>query len=260
MAQFVFIGCGRMGSALAEGAVRAGAIAPARLYCVDADTSAAEALASRLGAHVGQPDGPAVWVIAVKPHHVPQAISAAPVASGDLVLSVAAGVRLEAIRAAVPPGVRVARAMPNTPALIGQGITGVLGEPEDRALLDELFGAVGEVVHLDDEAQFDAVTAVSGSGPAYVFVAIEALADGGVAMGLPPEVAMRLATQTVLGAAALAKAETAHVSELRDRVASPGGTTVAGLAALERAGFRAAIMDAVRAATERSKELGEPAG
>jgi pyrroline-5-carboxylate reductase len=153
--------------------------------------------------------------------------------------------------------VSLIRAMPNTPALVGEGITGVLASGESRALADSLFGAVGEVVHLTDEAQFDAVTAVSGSGPAFVFVAIEALADGGVAMGLPREMATQLAIQTVLGAATLARTEKVHVAELKDRVASPGGTTIAGLAALENAGFRAALIEAVRAATLRGRELGK---
>lgn len=257
--RLVLIGCGRMGSALAHGVVRAGALAADRIHCVDTDDAAATSLAGSLGAHRGIP-GPAhectVWVVAVKPKMVAGALRAVPIAAHDVVVSVAAGVSLASLAEVVPAGVPVVRAMPNTPALIGEGITGVLAPPGAGALADELFGAVGRVVHLDDESQFDAVTAVSGSGPAYVFVAIEALADGGVAMGLPRRVAVELAVQTVLGAAALARAESAHVAELKDRVASPGGTTIAGLAALERAGFRAALMEAVRAATERSRELG----
>ncbi len=256
----VVVGCGRMGSALAEGAVRAGALSPARLFCIDANPAAATLLAERVGARVGAPTrtGGTAWIIAVKPQYVVEALRGLEIAAGDVVISVAAGVRRSTIRAAIVDGVSIVRAMPNTPALIAQGITGVLAESADVELTDALFGAVGEVVHLTDEAQFDAVTALSGSGPAYVFLAIEALADGGVAMGLPHEMAMRLAKQTVLGAAALATAQSVPVAELRDQVSSPGGTTVAGLAALDRGGFRAAIIDAVRAATERSRELGAP--
>lgn len=255
----VLVGCGRMGSALTQGAFAAGAIDAKRLYCVDTNEHQAQQLATSLGAHVGQPDDGerALWVLAVKPHHIDDAIRASAIGPDDVVISVAAGIRTPQLRDLLPKGATLIRAMPNTPALVGEGITGVLASFEGRAHADALFGAVGEVVHLTDEAQFDAVTAVSGSGPAFVFVAIEALADGGVAMGLPREMATKLAIQTVLGAATLARTEKVHVAELKDRVASPGGTTIAGLAALEHAGFRAALIEAVRAATLRGRELGE---
>jgi len=252
------LGCGRMGSALAQGVVRGGAVDPAQLCCIDVDERTAAALARELGATVGPPtEGKTIWVVAVKPHHVAGALSSIVVGSDDVVVCVAAGITLAAIRAQLPTATPVVRAMPNTPALVGEGITGVLADDGWAEVADQLFGAVGAVAHLGEEKHFDAVTAVSGSGPAYVFVAIEALADGGVAMGLPRDIALQLATQTVLGAAALARAEDVHVAELKDRVASPGGTTIAGLTALERGGFRAALIDAVRAATERSRELGK---
>jgi pyrroline-5-carboxylate reductase len=152
------------------------------------------------------------------------------------------------------------RSMPNTPALIGEGATAFVASPEttdaDRSAARLLFEAVGTAWEAPDEALLDAVTGLSGSGPAYVFVFLEALGDAGVRMGLPRDAAHALATQTVLGAARLALASGRTPADLRDQVASPGGTTVAGLERLEAAGFRSAIEQAVEAATRRSRELG----
>lgn len=254
------VGCGKMGSALLCGAVDSGAVEPARVWCIDADPAAAQILATRIGGHQGDPPGgePTLWIIAVKPGDVDAALAAREFGEADVVVSVAAGVQLRQLREGLPPGTRVVRSMPNTPALVGHGITGVYGaDGEAVTLATHLFASVGEVVKLKDEAHFDAVTAISGSGPAYVFVAIEALADGGVLMGLDRETATALATHTVLGSAALAEAEDVHVAQLKDRVASPAGTTIAGLEALESRGFRDALIAAVRAAAERSRELGE---
>lgn len=253
------VGCGRMGSALVQGAVGAQALDPRRLWCSDLEQPKASQLAMKLGAHLGEPpEDRTLWIIAVKPHHVAATVTALSVRHNDVIISVAAGTPRHRIEEAMSGDAAVVRAMPNTPALVGAGMTAVLADTaEPRSLADELFGAVGDVVHIADESLFDAVTAVSGSGPAYVFVAIEAIADGGVAMGLSREIALKLAVQTVLGAATLAKSAGAHPAELKDQVASPGGTTIAGLTALEQAGFRSALIDAVRAATERGKELGE---
>lgn len=253
------VGCGKMGSALIRGAVDADAIDPQRLYCIDAHGPAAQTLSEDVGGHVGAPPvgEPALWVIAVKPHDVRAAIEELDVTAGDVLLSAAAGVTLTALQTAAPDA-RIVRSMPNTPALVQSGITGIYSQDEDAlGLAETLFASVGEVVRLSSESQFDAVTAVSGSGPAYVFVAIEALADGGVLMGLDRATATKLAIHTVLGGAALAHSEPTHVAELKDRVASPGGTTIAGLAALEKAGFRTALISAVKAAAKRSRELGE---
>jgi pyrroline-5-carboxylate reductase len=149
--------------------------------------------------------------------------------------------------------------MPNTPALVGEGATAVCGgrfaTADDLALSRRLFEVVG-TVHAISEAQMDAVTGLSGSGPAYVFTIIEALADGGVEAGLPRETALALATQTVLGAARLVRESGEHPAVLRDRVCSPGGTTIAGIKALEEGGLRAACMEAVTRAADRSRELG----
>src|SRR5690606_36923570 len=154
----------------------------------------------------------------------------------------------------------VVRAMPNTPALVRAGATAYAANaaatPADRAVAQALFESVGFAWEAPDEALLDAVTGLSGSGPAYVFVFLEALADAGVRAGLPRDAAHRLACQTVLGAARLALETGLHPGQLKDRVTSPGGTTIAGLARLEAGGLRAAVLDAVEAATRRSRELG----
>ena len=253
------VGCGRMATALVRGAYDAGALGDVGIFCIDVDEEAAAALAAPLGAEVGPPLGgqTTAWLVAVKPHDVAAVLASLPIADGDIVISVAAGITIDTLRASVGADASVVRSMPNTPALVGAGVTAVMAAtPADARVAAALFGAVGDVVFIDDEKHFDAVTAVSGSGPAFVFVAIEALADGGVAMGLPRQLALQLAIETVRGAATLAGVEDAHPAELKDRVASPGGTTIAGLAELEKAGFRAALIGAVRAAAARSKELG----
>lgn len=176
-----------------------------------------------------------------------------------LVISILAGVPLNHLETAFPH-LPIIRAMPNTPATVGAGMTAItLGRHTDKshqAIAQQLFAAVGEVVEVP-EALMDAVTGLSGSGPAYVALMVEALADGGVAVGLPRAIALALALQTVKGTAQLLQETRMHPAELKDRVTSPGGTTIAGIAALEQAGFRAALIAAVRAAAERAEELGE---
>jgi pyrroline-5-carboxylate reductase len=191
---------------------------------------------------------------------VSAALSQCKDALGDdaLVVSVAAGVRCATLHAAVKPSTRIVRAMPNTPALVGAGATALCAgpgaQPDDLDACRRYFDAVGTTVVVD-EAHMDAVTGLSGSGPAYVMLVIEALADGGVRAGLPREVARALATQTVLGSAQLLAASGEHPAELRDRVTSPGGTTAAGLKALEALGARHALSEAVERASLRSREL-----
>lgn len=175
-----------------------------------------------------------------------------------LVVSILAGIPLSKLEFALPH-YPVIRAMPNTPAIVGAGITAIAAgqqaQPIHLEQAQQIFRAVGEVVEVP-ESLMDAVTGLSGSGPGYVAIAIEALTDGGVAAGLPRAIAAKLALQTVLGSAQLLQSSEMHPAELKDRVTSPGGTTIAGIAALEKSGFRSALIEAVQAASQRSKELG----
>jgi len=263
--QIGFIGSGRMASALAEGILRAAIAAPGDVSITDKLPAAAEALAKRTGAQVRATSAEVaahadVLLLCVKPNDVPSALKEAGDLTGKLLVSIAAGVPLKKLREAAVGKPRMVRVMPNTPALIGHGAAAYAAAEgatdEDLATADRIFGAVGVVVLVKEEL-LDAVTGLSGSGPAFVYTVIEALADGGVLMGLPRDVALRLASQTVLGTAAMVLETGMHPAQLRDQVASPGGTTIAGLEALEAAGLRAALISAVRAATERSGELGK---
>ena len=259
-----FIGSGRMASALVEGILHAKVALPGEILLTDRLQAAAEELARKTGAtaragNAAVAAGADTLVICVKPGDVAAALREAGDLSGKLVISIAAGVRLRRLCEWARPGARVVRVMPNTPALIGKGAAAYAPAEgvteEDLAITERIFGAVGIVVRVKEEL-LDAVTGLSGSGPAFVYTVIEALADGGVLMGLPREIAAQLAAQTVLGAAAMVLQTGGHPAQLRDQVTSPGGTTIAGLEALEEAGLRAALIGAVRAATERSGELG----
>jgi pyrroline-5-carboxylate reductase len=182
----------------------------------------------------------------------------APTTQLPLIISIMAGVTLQQLEVAFPQ-LPIIRAMPNTPATVGAGMTAIaLGKyasDPHKQIAWQLFSAVGEVVEVS-ESLMDAVTGLSGSGPAYVAILVEALADGGVAAGLPRTIANQLAQQTVKGTLQLLQATGIHPAELKDRVTSPGGTTIAGVSALEKAGFRSALIEAVVAATKRSQELG----
>jgi pyrroline-5-carboxylate reductase len=179
--------------------------------------------------------------------------------AGTLLISVAAGVHTRTLRAQLGKPARLIRVMPNTPALVLEGVTAIARaeglDPGDLETATQLFGAIGRAVVLDEDA-LDAVTGLSGSGPAYVAIVIESLADGGVNMGLDRATAMTLAVQTVLGSAKLIRETGLHPGQLKDMVASPGGTTIAGIAALEEGGARRTFIRAVEKATERSRELG----
>jgi len=261
------IGVGNMGGALVRGIVRAGALAAERIVVSDAQSARGAALAQELGVRQAQTNpelaGASEYVLlAVKPG-VMRAVTeeiAEALSPDQTVVSVAAGVPLARVQAwlgkARPALVRV---MPNTPALVGAGVfavaaPGVAAERVEK--LERLLAAAGAVVEVE-EGMMDAVTGLSGSGPAFVFVMIQALADGGVAAGLPRAMALRLAVETVAGAAKMVRETGEHPEALKDAVASPGGTTIAGLAELERAGFRAAVASAVKAAAKRAKELSE---
>ncbi len=255
------IGCGKMGSALVEGAIRSGAIPAADVSGCDAHAETARAFAAATGARVAESVAALdadTYLLCTKPQHAEAALAALPQGEA-LVISVAAGLGTGWLEARVPAGVRVIRCMPNTPALVGKGAAaycrGKAATEDDAAAAAKLLGAVGLSVELP-ESLMDAVTGLSGSGPAFVYIMIEAMADGGVRAGLPRAEALKLAAQTVLGAAAMVLETGLHPGALKDMVASPGGTTIAGLAELEKHGMRAAFIDAVTTAARRSAELG----
>lgn len=249
-----------MGEALLGGLL-AGGRRPAELAVVEPVAARRDALAARFpGVTVCEGATAADGVVlAVKPAAVAAAATAAGAAGCRRVLSIAAGVTLATIEGALPPGTPVVRSMPNTPSLVGAGAAAIAGGAEatevDLAWAEGVLGAVGVVVRVD-EPLLDAVTGLSGSGPAYVFLVVEALIDAGVLVGLPREVAATLATQTLLGSARLLAEGGEGPEALRAAVTSPGGTTAAGLAVLEDRAVRAAFLAAVRAATERSQALG----
>ncbi|HVO55400.1 MAG TPA: pyrroline-5-carboxylate reductase [Solirubrobacterales bacterium] len=256
----LIVGGGRMGEALLGG-ILANGMAPAELAVVEPLPSRREELTA---AHPGvavldSPAPSAAAVLAVKPGVVAEAARALAEAGVERVLSVAAGVKTEAIEAAGRGRLRVVRAMPNTPALIGAGAAAICAgagaTEEDMAWAEEILGAVGTVVRVP-EAAIDSVTGLSGSGPAYVFLVAEAMVEAGVLDGLSRDVAEALAYQTLLGSARLLAEGESSPAELRAAVTSPGGTTAAGLRELERAGVRAAFLDAIAAAAQRSRELG----
>ena len=201
-----------------------------------------------------------VLVLAVKPQSMSQVLAelSRAVTAEHLVISIAAGITIDSIVAGLKQHSRVIRVMPNTPALVGEGVSayalGAGAQSEDAALVEDFLGSVGQSVKVA-ESMLDAVTGLSGSGPAFVYLMIEALSDGGVRAGLPRDVASLLAVQTVKGAARMVQESGEHPAVLKDQVASPGGTTIAGLHALEKAGVRGAFIDAVVAATRRSAEL-----
>jgi len=256
----LIVGGGRMGEALLGGLLAAGRDAHEFAVTeVSAERRAAlEAAYPGVAVSAG-PVAAAGAVLAVKPGIVPDAARAAAEAGARRFLSVAAGVTTQAIEAAVGPSLPVVRAMPNTPALIGAGAAaisaGAAADEDDLAWAEAILGAVGIVVRVP-EASLDAVTGLSGSGPAYVFLVAEAMADAGVLAGLPRDVAETLAFQTLLGSARLLMEEDASPAALKAAVTSPGGTTAAGLRELERHGVRGAFLEAVMAAAERSRALG----
>ncbi len=264
-----FLGAGNMGEAMIRGLLKAGLVPAEDIFAADPRLERLEQLAKLYGIHVLSDNTLLVKrvdvvIVAVKPqiiHPVLKEVAPA-VAPRQLVISVAAGVPTAALRADLPKGVRLIRVMPNTPALVLEGMTAVARaeglQQGDIETAEEIFGAVGKVVVLEEEA-LDAVTGLSGSGPAYVALIIEALADGGVKVGLDRLTAMTLAAQTVLGSAKLLIETGAHPGQLKDMVTSPGGTAIAGIAELEAGGVRRTLIRAVERATRRSRELGRGA-
>jgi pyrroline-5-carboxylate reductase len=262
-----FLGAGQMATALARGWLAAGLVTRDQVLAGDPLPQAGDAFHRETGVATGTDNRTVVGrsellVLAVKPQNVPAVLAEVRplVTPRHCLVSIAAGVTLRQLAEGLGPSCRLVRVMPNTPCLLGASASaytpGKTATEEDIALVDRLLGAVGRAVRVPEKL-LDAVTGLSGSGPAFVYVMIEALSDGGVRMGLPRDVATLLAAQTVMGSARMVLETGLHPGALKDRVASPGGTTIAGLHALERGGLRAALMDAVEAATRRATELGK---
>jgi pyrroline-5-carboxylate reductase len=261
-----FLGAGRMATALVRGLLDAGLCAKEHLLASDVDTARREHFEKETGVKTcARNEEVATFcdmaILAVKPVHVREALASIRDPFGrKLLISIAAGVPIRTLEGGLEKGARVVRVMPNTPALARAGASvfaaGANVGKEDLHHTEAILGAVGVAIPLPEE-MLDAVTGLSGSGPAYIFLIIEALSDGGVEMGLPRDVATQLAIQTVLGSAKLVLETKRHPRELRDMVTSPGGTTIEGLKVLEETGVHAALKKAVRAATEKSRKLGQ---
>ena len=262
-----FVGAGNMGEALIKGLVVANVVPAKSIYSADVRGERLTELAKQFGIQAAADNSDLVRrcdvvILAVKPQIMEPVLReiAPAVTRQKLLISIAAGVSTAKIRAMLNRDARLIRVMPNTPALVLEGVTAIAKgqhlEPGDLDTARQIFEAVGRVVILDEDLM-DAVTGLSGSGPAYVAVVIESLADGGVRMGLDRITAMTLATQTVLGAAKLLLETGLHPGALKDMVSSPGGTSIAGVAALEEGGIRTTFIKAVERATLRSRELGQ---
>lgn len=262
------VGCGRMGEAILARLLESGVCSADQVVVADARAARVDELVDRYGVDGGTGvEGNAralaadVVLVALKPQVLPDVLSVEGTAVRDtaLVVSIAAGVTTARLDELLPGTPAIVRVMPNTPALVGQGAAvvaaGPRATPDDVALVTTMFAPLG-IVRTLPESSLDAVTAVSGSGPAYVFLLAEALAEAGVLAGLSREDAVALANQTVAGAGALLTADRGTATELREAVTSPGGTTAAALRVLEGAGLRAAVLDAVQAAAARARELG----
>lgn len=265
-AKIGFVGTGQMATALAVGFV-SDLVSPSQIVGYDPSADSRD----RFQKSVGNPHAAGmtpevladadIVFLAVKPQVMSMALKSLneKLNNQQLIVSIAAGVTLSTLEQGLPDGQRVIRVMPNTPCLVGKGACGISGganaTAEDLEQVNRLLETVG-IVETVPEHLLDSVTGLSGSGPAYVFQMIEALSDGGVRVGLPRQTATRLAAQTLAGAAEMLLQTNEHPGVLKDGVTSPGGTTIAGLQQLERSGLRSALIDAVEAATNRSKELG----
>ncbi|MEX1178692.1 MAG: pyrroline-5-carboxylate reductase [Nitriliruptor sp.] len=259
------IGTGQLGGALLRGLTRSGTVRPDQVIATDPRDEVLGSLADELGVRTSTDNRAAVSeadvvVLAVKPQVLPAVLpDLAGLRAGAVVVSLAAGVTLATLEGGLPEGTPVVRVMSNTPVQVDRAMSVVAagGHADDAqlALTEELLRPVGAVLRLD-ERHLDAVTALSGSGPAYVFLFAEAMIDAGVLLGLPREVSTQLVTQTLLGASTLLDASDETPATLRGAVTSPGGTTAAALHVLEQRGVRAAVLDAVEAAATRSRELG----
>jgi pyrroline-5-carboxylate reductase len=262
-----FLGGGKMAAALAKGVVSAGLVKPAHIRASDLLPAARSSFAEQTGAkatssNVEVVQFASVLILAVKPGCIAELFDEIrPVLTpGHLIISIAAGVPIAKLEAGLGQGARVIRVMPNTPALVGASASayalGKAATKADATLTQQIFSAVGLAFPLQ-ESLLDTVTGLSGSGPAYAYMIIEALSDGGVAGGLPRDVATKLAAQTLLGSAKMVLETGLHPAALKDMVTSPGGTTIEGLHELEKGKLRGVLINAVRAATEKSRKLGQ---
>lgn len=261
-----FLGAGKMATALAKGVVSAGLVKPAQIRASDPLPAALTAFKKETGAktiasNVAVADFANVLIIAVKPAHVAELLEEIrpKLRPEHLVISIAAGVPISKLENGLGGDARVIRVMPNTPALVSASATayalGKTATAADAALAQRLFSSVGIAFQVKENL-LDAVTGLSGSGPAYIYLIIEALSDGGVAAGLPRDIATKLAAQTVFGSAKMVLETGQHPGTLKDNVTSPGGTTIEGLHELEKGKVRGVLINAVRAATEKSRKLG----
>ena len=259
------IGCGKMGSALVKGAIRENAIDGQKVMVIDLIPELAQKLSKDIRATIAETNDELIEnsdaiLLCVKPQDMFSLTNSfTKERSSKLFISIAAGIKIDDLEKSFKSDDRIIRVMPNTPAMIGQGASaqskGKNATESDAEFVSKILNAVGISIEVP-EKQLDAVTGLSGSGPAYIYTVIEALADGGVLVGLPKEKALTLAAKTVIGAAKMVMKSDEHPAKLRDQVASPGGTTIAGLAALESGKLRSTLIEAVKAATKRSEELG----
>jgi pyrroline-5-carboxylate reductase len=265
--KIAFLGSGNMAEALIKGLIASGTTKPDQVLAADVSADRLEQLRKSYGIITHTTNNDAVRaadvvVLSVKPQVIEKVLAEIAPAVDDkkLIVSIAAGVSLARIENALPKGARVVRVMPNTPALVLAGAAalaaGANATTDDLALGRSIFDSVGRSVVVEEKLM-DAVTGLSGSGPAYVFMIIDALSDAGVKAGLPRQMALELAAQTVYGSAKMVLETKEHPGRLRDMVTSPGGTTIEGLHALEKGKLRATLMNAVEAATARSRELGK---
>lgn len=265
--EIAFVGVGSVGETLMKGLFDAGAIDASHVRATHPGRERREELSSRHGVRVFESNaegvrGAEMVLLCVKPQILLKVVEeiAPELSDQTLIISIAAGVPIEAMERRLHRNARVVRVMPNTPCLVGAGASALAAGPhatdEDLRQAERVFSAVGKTVVVE-ESLLDAATGLSGSGPAYVFLVIEALADGGVKMGLSRDRSMRLAAQTVFGAAKLLIETGEHPGRLKDQVTSPGGAAIAGIHTLESGGLRTTLINAVEAATLRSKELGK---
>jgi pyrroline-5-carboxylate reductase len=265
--RIVFVGAGNMAEALIKGLCRAEGVGPTAIAASDRRADRTKFLAQKYGITAAADNASCVRdadvvVLAVKPQVMGSVLPGLRphIPKGALVLSVAAGITTNTIESMLEPESRVVRSMPNTPAMVGMSATAISGgthaTEDDLEIARAVFEAVGRVVVVD-EVHLDAVTGLSGSGPAYIFLIIEALADAGVKVGLSRDIALELAAQTLLGSAHMLLETGEHPGRLKDQVTSPGGTAIAGLHTLEAGGLRTTLINAVEAATRRAKELGD---